>query len=83
MRIFAVTQMQKAKLDKTIRLMIVGRSTGLDKSYYKPQDDEILQEYLKAVDLLTISNENKLQKQVQYYKGRADMLNEISERLLQ
>jgi integrase len=76
-RIFAVTQMQRAKVDKTIREMLVGHSTGLDTVYYKPQDEEILQEYLKAVDLLTISNENRLQKQVDYYKERSDKLVEM------
>lgn len=80
-RIFAVTNMQRSKLDKTIREMLVGHSTGLDKAYYKPQDDEILQEYLKAVDLLTISNENRLQKQVDYYKERADKLDLMAARL--
>jgi hypothetical protein len=77
LRIFAVTQMQRAKVDKTIREMIVGHATGLDRVYYKPQDEEILQEYLKAVDVLTISNENRLQKQVDYYKERSDKLVEM------
>lgn len=81
LRIFAITQMQRAHLDKTIREMLVGHDTGLDKIYYKPQDEEILQEYLKAVDLLTISNENRLQKQVDYYKSRADRLEEMAMRL--
>ncbi len=81
LRIFAVTQMQRSKLDKTIREMLVGHSTGLDKVYYKPQDEEILQEYLKAVDLLTINNENRLQKQVDFYKMRADSLAEMAQRV--
>ncbi len=59
-RIFAVTNMQRSKVDKTIREMLVGHSTGLDSAYYKPQDEEILQEYLKAIDALTINSENKL-----------------------
>jgi hypothetical protein len=70
--------MQRAKVDKTIREMLVGHSTGLDKVYYKPQDEEILQEYLKAVDLLTISNEHRLQKQVDYYKERESDLSRMS-----
>lgn len=77
LRIFAVTNMQRSKIDKTIREMLVGHSTGLDRSYYKPQDDEILQEYLKAVDLLTILNETRLKKQVDYYKERSDKLVEM------
>lgn len=81
LRIFAVTQMQRSKLDKTIREMLVGHSTGLDAAYYKPQDEEILQEYLKALDLLSISNENRLQKQVDHYKLREDQLSEIASRL--
>jgi hypothetical protein len=44
--------------------MLVGHSTGLDSAYYKPQDEEILQEYLKAIDVLTINSENKLKTQV-------------------
>ena len=65
LRIFAVTNIQRAKVDKTIREMLVGHFTGFDKSYYKPQDSEILEEYLKAVDSLTINNENKLKKQTE------------------
>jgi len=74
LRIFAVTQMQRAKVDKTVREMLVGHSTGLDKAYYKPQDEEILQEYLKAVNLLTINNEHRLKTQLDYYKQREDKL---------
>ena len=59
-RIFAVTQMQRSKVDKTIREMLVGHHTGLDSVYYKPQEEEILQKYLKVVNLLTINNESRL-----------------------
>ncbi len=58
-RIFAITQMQRAKIDKTIREMLVGHSTGLDSVYYKASEEEIYLEYLKAIDNLTISNANK------------------------
>lgn len=81
LRIFAVTQMQRSKVDKTIREMLVGHSIGLDKVYYKPQDEEILQEYLKAVDLLTINNENRLKRQVDYYKQRENELSYMSKEL--
>ncbi len=80
-RIFAVTQMQRSKVDKTIREMLVGHSTGLDKAYYKPQEEEILQEYLRAVDQLTISNENRLQKQVDKYNKKSDDLQLIHTQL--
>ena len=72
LRIFAVTKMQRARVDKTIREMLVGHSTGLDSAYYEAQDEEILQEYLKAVNLPTINNENRLKTQLDYYKQRED-----------
>lgn len=79
LRIFAVTNMQRSKLDKTIREMLVGHSTGLDAVYYKPQEEEILTEYLKAVDNLTINNEFRLKKQVEYYKKKADTVDMLKE----
>lgn len=80
-RIFAVTNMQRSKIDKTIREMLVGHSTGLDSVYYKPQDEEILQEYLKAVDALTINNEHRLQKQLNHYKQKSNEVEEIRQQL--
>ncbi len=67
-RIFAITQMQRAKVDKTIREMLVGHSIGLDKFYFKPQEEEIFQEYLKAIDALSIINENRLKKQIKEFE---------------
>lgn len=73
-RIFAITQMQRARLDKTIREMLVGHKTGLDSVYYKPQEEEILAEFLKAVDLLSITNEHRLKKELdQYNKKSGDL----------
>lgn len=80
-RIFAVTNMQRSKIDKTIREMLVGHSTGLDTAYYKPNTEEILQEYLKAVDLLTINNEHRLQKQINQYKESSEGMDEIHQKL--
>ena len=73
--------MQRAKIDKTIREMLVGHSTGLDSVYYKPQEEEILEEYLKAVDLLTINNEYRLQKQLDQYKKKSEEIQEIRQQL--
>jgi hypothetical protein len=36
--------------------MLMGHSTGLDDSYYKPTEQELLEDYLKAVPLLTIND---------------------------
>jgi integrase len=80
-RIFAVTQMQRARVDKTIREMLVGHSTGLDSAYYKHNIEDMLQEYLKAVDILTINNEHRLQEQLNHYKQKSQGVEEIRQQL--
>lgn len=40
--------------------MLLGHKIGLASAYYKPTQEEMLNEYLKAVHLLTISNEERL-----------------------
>jgi integrase len=61
-RKFATTNMVRAKVNPEIREMLLGHSIGLSNSYYRPDATEILDEYLKAIDYLTISNENRLTK---------------------
>src|SRR5438132_12504822 len=43
---------------------LMGHSTGISDSYYRATENELLEDYLKAVEFLTISNENRLQKQL-------------------
>jgi hypothetical protein len=65
-RKFCITQMVKARLEYNIREFLVGhrRTTGLDRHYDRTTEEDRLQEYMKAMDLLTISPENNLRKQV-------------------
>jgi hypothetical protein len=41
-------------------------------NYYKPTEQQVLQEYLKAVDFLTINNEHRLQKKVAILEKKQD-----------
>lgn len=45
--------------------MLLGHKIGLASAYYKPTEDEILVEYMKAVDNLTINEENRLKRKVE------------------
>jgi integrase len=65
-RKFNITQMIKAKVDYSTREFLVGHkhSRGLDVNYDRTHEDDRLQEFLKAMDLLTISPENRLRKRV-------------------
>lgn len=61
--------------------LLLGHDLGISQSYYKPTESQLLEDYLKAADSLTMSNEFRLQKQVDYYKERADKLELMAARL--
>lgn len=65
-RKFAITQMIKAKVDYSAREYLVGHkhSRGLDVNYDRTTEEDRLQEYLNAADLLTINSENRLKLQI-------------------
>jgi len=45
--------------------ILMGHSVGISDSYYRLTENELLQDYLKAVDVLTISEEKQLRHQVE------------------
>ena len=50
----------------------MGHDIGISASYYKPTEREVLEDYLKAVDLLTINSDKViLQKQVLELKEKS------------
>ena len=56
----------------------MGHSTGISDSYYRPTENELLDDYLKAVPLLTISEvEEVRQKSEADKKQYEERLNRI------
>jgi integrase len=45
--------------------LLMGHNIGVSGRYYRPTESEVLQDYLKAVDLLTIDPTHRLQKENQ------------------
>jgi predicted ATP-dependent Lon-type protease len=43
----------------------MGHSTGISDSYYRPTESELLEDYLKVVDHLTIIDETRLKMEVE------------------
>lgn len=64
-RKFFTKQLVDSKLNPEIREMLLGHKIGLTSAYYKPTEQEMLNEYLKAVNLLTINEENRLKQKVE------------------
>ncbi|MDP9305891.1 MAG: site-specific integrase [Thermoproteota archaeon] len=77
-RKFFTTQLVNSKLNPEIREMLLGHKIGLASCYYKPTEQEMLNEYLKAVNLLTINEENrlklKLEQTIQIEKSQIESL---------
>lgn len=77
-RKFYTKQLVDSRLNPEIREMLLGHKIGLASAYYKPTEQEMLSEYLKAVGLLTINNENrlklKLEQRVQIEKSQIESL---------
>jgi uncharacterized protein Yka (UPF0111/DUF47 family) len=80
-RKFVNTSMVTAKLSDQIRNMLLGHSIALDKAYYKPKESDLLDDYLKAVDLLTINEENRLRKKVHELTKQEDRLDNLQQQI--
>jgi len=67
------TAAKNAHMDKDFKELLMGHSTGLDDVYYDIENPrsrrELVSEYLKAVDMLTISEENRLKRKVDSQNG--------------
>jgi integrase len=52
--------------------MLMGHDTGLEKSYYKPSEKELLDDYFKVVDILTVNKQIKLESKVNELAEKQD-----------
>jgi hypothetical protein len=64
LRKFAITEMARAGVDTEKAKVLSGHSIGVRGHYVKYTEDELLQEYLKAVNNLTINEETRLKLKV-------------------
>jgi integrase len=80
-RKFANTQMIQSDMKGAAKEMLLGHSIGLDDKYYRPTTAQLLEEYLKAVDLLTISEENRLRKKVEELTPKSDEMQAMRDEL--
>ncbi len=64
-RKFFTTQLVQNKVNPEIREMLLGHKIGLASCYYRPTEEEMYAEYQKAIDNLTINEENRLKRKVE------------------
>jgi integrase len=59
------TRCENAGVKPIVTELLMGHSVGISDSYYRPTEKDLLEEYQKAIDALTISNENRLKTRVE------------------
>jgi site-specific recombinase XerD len=75
------TCLAKAGVKPALKEVLMGHYIGLESSYLRPTEDELMTEYLKAVDLLTISEEKHLRHQVEKLKTEVSDIDTLKKML--
>lgn len=76
-RKFFTNQLVNSKVNPEIREMLLGHKIGLASAYYRPTEEEMLNEYLKAVDNLTINEENRLKRKVEKLEVEKSLMDQL------
>jgi hypothetical protein len=71
----------EAGLNHEIRELIVDHATHLDQNYFRPTEEQVLNEYLKAESYLTIDPSMRLEHENQTLKINRDKLEERLDKL--
>ena len=71
-RKFFTTQLVNSNVNPEKREMLLGHKIGLASAYYRPTEQEMLDEYMKPVNSLTINEENRLKIKVEKLEKEKD-----------
>lgn len=65
-RKYTNTMMIKAHVNSVVKEFLLGHTLQMDNNYFRPNfEDDIVPEYLKALDLLTLDESNRLQRRIE------------------
>jgi integrase/recombinase XerD len=80
-RKFFTTQLIDSDVNPEIREMLLGHKIGLTPVYYRPTEQKMLDEYQKAVNNLTINEENRLKIKVQLLESEKTNYEKLDARM--
>jgi integrase len=80
-RKFFTTQLVNSRINPEIREMLLGHKIGLSSAYYRPTEPEMLAEYERAIDKLTIDPANRLSRELVHEKAKNTETSKILARL--
>ena len=69
----------EAELNHEIRELLVDHSTMLDQHYFRPTEDQVLAEYMKAEPLFTIDPSMRLRQEVETLKVERNAIEFLTE----
>jgi integrase len=75
------TAMARSRMDAEVRELLVGHTIGVRATYLKYSTEDLLNEYLRAVDNLTVDASNRLLAQVDEYKHQQLEINSLKKQL--
>jgi site-specific recombinase XerD len=84
LRKFYETTVKTAGIDTLYLKRLMGQKTGLEDSYFKPSEENLLEGndrmpgFIAAIDDLTINEEFRLKRKVKMLEVRADRIEELS-----
>jgi len=82
-RKFVITTMAEADVDFEIRETLVGHSLGLSAHYLRHSEQTMIEEYVKAVDSLTINEENRLKRKVGILLTHVNRLDDLESKIVE
>ena len=71
------TCLANCDVNVTIKEMLMGHSVGLDDAYFRPNEKQLLSEYSKAINELTINEENRLRTELDVMKEKQDRIEKL------
>lgn len=71
----------EAELNHEIRELISDHAIHLDANYFRPTEDKVLAEYMKAEQYLTIDPTMKLQQEIQTLRVEKSKMDELAQKM--
>jgi hypothetical protein len=80
-RSYFETKCQKARMHHNFIKILMDHSFGESENYHRPTEEELLEEYLLAVDSLTINDEFRLRKRIEYLEIEKSRIDELEAKI--
>jgi integrase len=74
LRKFCITQMARAKVNTEIAKILTGHSIGVRSKYLDYSEDDLLEEYKKAIPFLTISKEEEFKAKTERLEAKNEQI---------